>query len=55
MALWYCLIKEMDIQPVQDDLGQDLACNTQKGDPTAVVAAGFVTFASVQVHYSGIL
>ena len=36
-ALWYCLIKKMGVLPVQDDLGEDLACNAQKGGPTTVV------------------
>ena len=54
LILRYCPIKKMGIQPVQDDFGKDLACNTQKGDPTVVLAAGRVTFAFVQVHYSGI-
>ena len=54
LAFWYCLIKKMGIQPVQDDLGEDLACNAQKVDPTIGVAAGFVIFAFLQVHYSSI-
>ena len=44
----------MGIQPVQDDLGEDFACNTQKGDTRIDVATGLVTFAFVQVDYSGI-
>ena len=31
----------------QDGLGEDLACSAQKGDPTIIVVAGFVTFAFV--------
>ena len=44
----------MGIQSVQDDLGEDLASNAQKGNTIVVVAAGFVTVAFVQMHYSSI-
>ena len=49
LAFWYCLIKKLGIQPVQDDLGEDLASNAEKGDHTIVVVAGLFTFAFVQV------
>ena len=57
LAFWYCLMKKLGMQPVQDDLAEHLACNTEKGDPTVAVSAGFVTFAFVQnqMDYSGIL
>ena len=34
-------------------LEEDLACNTQKGGPITIVAVGFVTFAFIQMHFSG--